>query len=516
MRISTKITSGYTILILLIVAVFSYQVALLYQMQAITRDLGGLNFRSALLSLQLLRDLDQVEEFTQKLFATGGDPGYASQLEEMRQGFSNSLEELEGLQLSAEEHAEVDELARLWDQSWRAWTDAEAALKSGNRREAEGALDRQIAALTGMRLQTQAVTRASRATIARQVQISEVAAQRSQTISLLTALLALLVSVAVSIWIVRSISGPLHRLTEGTRAVSQGEFTYRLEAGGSDELSELARDFNLMTRRLIELDQMKKDFVSHASHELKTPLASMQETIRLLLDEIPGPLNAQQRQLLELNLQSGGRLSRLIANLLDLSRMEAGVMEYTMERQDISALIRSALVEFELPMTERHLHLEVKLPDTAVWVQCDGGRLIQVLDNLLGNALKFSPAGSTIRLTLQHEAGLPPRLPGSYALRLTGSPHAAGFVMICVADQGPGVPAEEKARIFEKFHQVRRDGKRPGQGTGLGLAISRTIVEAHNGALWVEDNPEGGSVFSLLLPAEAAVSEAAPRASAPI
>ncbi|MBI2819902.1 MAG: HAMP domain-containing histidine kinase [Acidobacteria bacterium] len=516
MRISNKIASGYVILILLVVAVFSYQLSLIHQMQTVTRDLGGLNFRSALLSLELLRDLEQVKEFTLKLFATGGDPGYADQLAEMRRGFTLSLEDLNALELSPAENAEVDQLALLWEQSSRRWGDAVAALQNGDSRRAETELGEQIAILDNMQVQCQVLIRASRLAIANQVAVSEAAAQRSQTIALLTALLALLLSIGVSIWIVRSISSPLRRLTEGTHAVAQGEFTYKLDVEGSDELSDLARDFNLMTRKLIELDQMKKDFVSHASHELKTPLASMQETIRLLLDEIPGPLNPQQRQLLELNLQSGGRLSRLIANLLDLSRMEAGVMEYTMERQDITALIRSAIAEFRLPMAERNLRFKVELPETAFGVQCDGNRLIQVLDNLLGNALKFSPAGTTVRLSLRHEMKLPPRMPGSYALRLSGSPHEAGFAMICIADQGPGVPVEEKSRIFEKFHQVRRGGKRPGQGTGLGLAISRTIAEAHNGALWVEDNPAGGSIFCLLLPAETAVSEHAPRASAPI
>ena len=132
-------------------------------------------------------------------------------------------------------------------------------------------------------------------------------------------------------------------------------------------------------------------------------------------------------------------------------------------------------------------------------------RVIQVVNNLLGNALKFSPSGSTLRLSLSHQKTLPPGVPGGWAVRVSSAPHPAGFAVLSLADRGPGVPAEEKTKIFEKFHQVRRDGKRPGQGTGLGLAISRTIVEAHAGALWVQDNPEGGSIFCLLLPAEAAV-----------
>jgi two-component system sensor histidine kinase GlrK len=515
MRIANKIAVGFTVLILLIVAVFSYQVALIHQMQSITQNLGGENLQAAELSLQMFRDGEQVKEFTSKLDALRGDPDYAVQLEAIRESFSQSISKLQALELSPEEEKETERLAQLWDESQRAW-ERQRSIVGSRTREGDLALAEQLAILNDLLEQNQAVTRAARLAIAAQVENSERAALQVQQISFLTALLALLVSIVVSIWIVRSISGPLRRLTEGTRAVAQGEFTYRLDTKGSDELSQLARDFNLMTRRLTELDQMKRDFVSHASHELKTPLASMHETIRLLLDEIPGPLNPQQRRLLELNLQSGGRLSGLIANLLDLSRMEAGVMEYTMERQDLAALIRAALAEFELPLHERNLRLDVDVPESPLWVQCDGDRIIQVLHNLLGNALKFSPAGSTLRLWLRNTLALPTGVPGAWAVRLSGTAHAAGFAVLSLADQGPGVPAEEKPKIFEKFHQVKRDGKRPGQGTGLGLAISRTIVEAHAGALWVQDNPEGGSIFCLLLPAESVVLDNAPRASAPI
>jgi two-component system, NtrC family, sensor histidine kinase GlrK len=515
MRISNKIAAGYAILIALIIGVFSYQVSVIHKMQSITQDLGGLNFRSALLSLEILRDLEQIEEFTQKLFATGGDPGYASQLEQMRQGFSDSLAELKGLQTSPEETAEADKLASLWETSVIGWENVKAALQANHLREAQTELDQQLALLSEMQVESQGLIRSSRSAISTQVQISEQAAQRAFTISVYTGLLALLLSIAVSIWVVRSISGPLHRLTEGTRAVSQGEFSYRLDANGADELSDLARDFNLMTQRLTELDQMKKDFVSHASHELKTPLASMQETIRLLLDGLPGPLTQQQRQLLELNLKSGERLSRLIANLLDLSRMEAGVMEYDMERQDLAGLIRSCLPEYEFSITERQLELQQDLPADAFWVHCDAIRIRQVLDNLMGNAQKFSPAGSAIQIALRREFSLPRAIPAGSALRVTAEPNPAGFALISVADQGPGVPAEEKARIFEKFHQVRRNGRHSGPGTGLGLAISRTIAEAHHGAIWVEDNPGGGSVFCLLLPAETTAARMT-RASAPI
>jgi two-component system sensor histidine kinase GlrK len=153
-------------------------------------------------------------------------------------------------------------------------------------------------------------------------------------------LAAVAVGGLVSFFIYRSISKPLAHLTEGTHAIAEGKFFYRLDTSRSDEFSQLARDFNAMTRRLDELDRLKKDFVAHVSHELKSPLASMRETIEIMLDEIPGTLNEKQRRLLDLNRQSGARLTALIGNLLDLSRTEAGVMEYDLKSHDIVALTR--------------------------------------------------------------------------------------------------------------------------------------------------------------------------------
>jgi two-component system sensor histidine kinase GlrK len=515
MKISTRIASGYAVLILLLLGVFSYQILLIHRMHSINQDLGGLNFSAATLSLELIRDLDQVEEFTQKLYATGGDPGYAEQVEEMRKGFSQSLERIQGLSLEPEEKEQVEELAQLWRQARAAAAEGALALGGANPAATQEALDRELSLLEDVRMQTQGVFRATRLAIPEQVADSERAARRAQNIFFASVLVALLLSAVVCIWTVRSISRPLRRLTAGTHAIAEGHFDYRIGVSGKDELAALARDFNWMTRRLNELDQMKKDFVSHVSHELKTPLASMQETIRLLLDEIPGSLSTQQRRLLELNLQSSARLSTLIANLLDLSRMEAGVMDYVMEKNDLVALVRNALAEIEVPLGERNLRLEADLPDTPFWLDCDGDRVLQVLHNLLGNALKFSPPGSSVRVTLRQEQEIPSGLPGMWRTRLASSPNAHGYAFLAIADQGPGIPADAKPKIFEKFHQVKR-GKQPGQGTGLGLAIARTIVEAHGGLIWVEDNPGGGSLFCILLRAGELVPQETLRASAPI
>lgn len=524
MKIATKIAAGYGILIGLVLAVLAYQLSSIHQTQSINRNLSAINFQAAIVSLQLLRDLEQVEEFTRKFFATGGDPGYAAQMKEMRDAFSQGLQKVRSLRLSAKEEEEIDGLSRLWSQFLRASSRQDRVFHSRQPQQIEAALADQLALLSRLRIHTQAVIRATRLAIESQVEESARAARRAVRISSIAAMAFLVVSLLVSFWVIRSISKPLAHLTEGTRAVAGAKFFYQLDASGEDELAQLARDFNTMTRRLGELDQMKKDFVSHVSHELKSPLASLRETIRLLLDEIPGPLADPQRRLLELSLQSCTRLASMIGNLLDLSRMEAGAAEYEIKKDDLAGLIRTALAEFGVQMQEKGLRLEAQLPEQPVTVECDGDRILQVIGNLLENALKFSPPGSAIRVCLRCVADLPANVPEAWRHKGSGFAHGEGFALASVSDSGPGIPADEKEKIFEKFRRLRQTQNKTGegvkkiagQGVGLGLAIGRTIVEAHRGAIWVEDNPAGGSVFYVLLRMGALTEQTASPVSPPI
>jgi len=232
----------------------------------------------------------------------------------------------------------------------------------------------------------------------------------------------------------------------------------------------------------------------------------MRQIMHLLLQEIPGSLNEQQKELLQLSYDSSERLAAMVGNLLDLSRMEAGSMEYEMAPHDLVSLVGGVIREFDVQARNKNirLHLESGLP--AAFAECDRDRIVQVIGNLFENALKFSPNGSEIvtKITprpLGEVAG--PRSASPIGQSINRSPgeglNRDRAIRVWVTDSGPGVPDEHKHKIFLKFHQVRRGKKVAGQGVGLGLAICRTIVEAHGGEIWVEDNPNGGSVFSFEL-----------------
>lgn len=318
---------------------------------------------------------------------------------------------------------------------------------------------------------------------------AEAAAQRAERIASGIAIVAFLASALLSVALLRVILGPLRRLASGTRELANGRFGHRLPESGTKEFAEVARDFNSMAQRLEELDRLKKDFVSTVSHDLKTPLSSMQETVEVLLEELPGPITQRQRKLLELNRESARRLAQMLAKLLDLSRLEAEA-EPRREVVDLAAIVRDGVERLDTARPGRGPALELVAPATPLWVRANESGIAQLIENLLENAIKFSPPGGRIRVAV---ADLP----------------ANGTVLISVADEGPGVPDAEKERVFERFHQTSTGRAVGNRGVGLGLSICRHIVDAHGGVIWVADHEPRGAVFCVLLPGPAVTMDSA-------
>ena len=496
MKIATKIIAGYAILMVMLSGLMAYQVASVHRMQAAVSRLADVNFQTADTALQMRGELDLVRFFAQKSFVSQ-DPDYLERLKECSSLFEMDLHKIESPRLPQGEQAEVRRLAGFWSN----FSDEIALQRRTIGTDSSGEMPAALTdRLTQIKDETNSVYEAARAGIDAEVKASRQSGKTAETFSWIVASVSLVLAALVSMLIVQSISAPLKQLTQGTRALAEGKFFYRLDTSRRDEFGQLAKDFNTMTRRLDELDRMKKDFVSHVSHELKAPLASMQEVNQLLLEQMPGALNDKQQRLLELNLACTRRLSAMIGNLLDVSRMEAGVMEYELKSTDLASLVRNVVAEFAPQANEQSLAFSIEAPEHPVMVECDGDRIMQVIRNLMSNAVKFSPQCKEIRVRVTSEALDSADAPASRPSSFLAQNQGKLLALVSVADSGPGVPDEHKEKIFEKFHQVKQGTKVPGQGVGLGLAISKTIAGAHRGAVWVEDNPGGGSVFYLALP----------------
>jgi two-component system sensor histidine kinase GlrK len=503
MKVVTKLRAAFALYITLLGILLTYHVITIRRAVATGHALTELSARVRATSNEQVTRVAQLGENAAKYTVTR-DRGYLDKFDQLANDYAGELKRLQALPLSDRERSEMNTLATEWSSLGYSTQRLANFGRLSSLAAAQDSLASLQNALDGLQLQTQRVGQASQGVMEARLEQSGSAATLAESISWIAAIGILFLSVLISALLARSISEPLQRLTEGTRKVARGQFDYRLDSTRDDEFAEVARAFNTMTQRLGALDRMKHDFVTGVSHDLKTPLTSMQETISVLLDGVAGPLTEKQRTLLTLNQQSATRLSGMLAKLLNLSRLEAG-LEPDLQVTDVAQLLRRAVGQAESARDERGLKIDLVLPDYRLLVECDYDRILQVLENLIENAIKFSPSGGEVRLEMRSLTARPDQIaPARWNMMRTtvrAARTAAGVMWIAVADQGPGVPDEEKERIFDRFYQTRSGRAVRDRGVGLGLAICREIVTAHGGAIWVANNPVGtGSVMNVLLP----------------
>ncbi|MGB7952247.1 MAG: ABC transporter substrate binding protein, partial [Candidatus Binatia bacterium] len=246
------------------------------------------------------------------------------------------------------------------------------------------------------------------------------------------------------------------------------------------KVEERTHKFALVNQRLKELDRMKSDFVSKVSHELRTPLTAIKGAVDLVLREVAGPLTEKQIHYLTRVRSNTQHLASLINDLLDLSKIASGTMELKPGRVPLSGLVHEAVEVLRPVATEKGIALEATIRETSILVWADRDKINQVLMNLIGNAIKFTPAHGTVTVSASRNGG--------------------GNVLVSVSDTGPGVPLDEKEKIFAQFYQIAQVNGENYKGTGLGLAISKALVELHGGNIWVESEEGRGSTFSFTLP----------------
>ena len=297
----------------------------------------------------------------------------------------------------------------------------------------------------------------------------------------LAAVGAILLAAVLGLVMGSRLAYPLQRLSESAAQMGAGNLAARSGIRSRDEIGELAREFNLMAERLqasfaelgAERDALRR-FIADASHELRTPITALKNFNQLLLGPASGDPPAQEEFLQESQVQID-RLEWITQNLLNLSRMDAGLVQLDYEECDAGELIQSAVAPFKALAAGRGIDLRAVLPEQPVSLTCDRGRMVLVLSNLLDNALKYSPAGSQVAI---------------YTSR------AAGKVRFWVEDGGPGLIEADLPHIFERFYRGRNA---VGAGSGLGLSIVSSFVQAHAGQVWAENCAEGGARFTVEL-----------------
>lgn len=320
---------------------------------------------------------------------------------------------------------------------------------------------------------------------------------KSAKISLVIILFAVLFGAICAYFFTRSVCAPIKILKDATDRIAQGDLDYRIEVTSNDEIGTLGTAFNQMCDKLEEMDQLKTEFVSNVSHNLKTPLTAIREANDLLLEKIAGPISDSQMKLLNITKEETLRLTMMINDLLDISRIEAGLMRYNFQYSNIQDIIRKSADAIRFLAESKNISIHHAHGGFLPKILLDSDKIAQVMDNLLSNAIKFTPSGGdiTIRATEVASGNV-----SHFFAEQNRLNNVHSFVRVSLSDTGIGIPAECHKKIFDKFQQVNNKGKGGMKGTGLGLSIVKHIVLDHGGDIWVESNAGKGSTFHFTLP----------------
>jgi histidine kinase len=287
---------------------------------------------------------------------------------------------------------------------------------------------------------------------------------------------ASIVGLAVSYVFSRSILAPVQVMKNASQRIAEGHYDERVEMRGDDELHQLAGSFNKMAEQLEQVETMRRRLIGDVAHELRTPLTAIKGSAEGLMD---GVLPASAETYSQIHAEAE-RLSRLVEDLQELSRVESRAVQLNIHPADSTSLIQTVTKRLRHQFDEKRVTLTLSLPHDPILVLADEDRIIQVLTNLIGNALQYTLSNGTVTVSIE------------------GDKNEA---RISVRDTGYGIPAEHLKHIFDRFYRVDKSRSRAHGGSGIGLTIAKHLVEAHGGKIWAESDGENkGSVFVFTLP----------------
>ncbi len=482
MRLSlfSRLTLGYLTIFVLVTAVSAYAIYQLRHFGALTKSIMSVDKRVLDLQKVLADKLDTQSRFEQNFVIAKKEADF-EQFLRLKEDFDGQLSRALALADAAVQDL-LSQIQRVY-QSYQDLVAEEVQLirakkvysQTEYKQAKEKFIDTIQASLARIRSDQE------EATSAKLKQLAQTVDQALQ-VSIMITSACLIAIVLLSLLITRSITRPVALLKSKTRDIAEGRFDAGLRISSPPELAELSAAFNRMCERLGEIERMKADFFSSMSHELRTPLTSIKEGTRLLLGGVGGETTDKQRKLLTILAEESNRLIGVVNSLLDLSKMEAGMLNYAFETVNLDPLIRRAVTEIAPLVEAKQIILETAIDTPLPPARLDPERMLQVLRNLLGNAVKFTPNEGQVRV---------------------GAKFIEGKLEVVVHDSGPGIPAESLTAIFEKFHQGNHKGAHPRPGTGLGLAIAKNIITSHGGEIWAESQLGQGSKFFFALPCSA-------------
>jgi len=290
------------------------------------------------------------------------------------------------------------------------------------------------------------------------------------------ALAAGVVALVLSLYLSQRVVRPVRAMMNASMRIAGGDYNERVQERGSDELGQLAHSFNQMAAQLQHTENVRRQLIGDVAHELRTPLTSIEGSMEGLID---GVLPASPETYSQIH-QEAERLNRLVSDLGELSRVEAGAYEMDLQPVELSSLVKTVVKRLGAQFKGKNIKLSLDIPSNLPCVQADADRVIQVLTNLLSNALRYTPSAGQVTL---------------------GVSRADRFLRVSVKDTGVGIPSEHLPHVFTRFYRVDKSRSRQAGGSGIGLTIAKHLVEAQGGDIWAESQgKDQGCTFTFTLP----------------
>jgi len=476
-----RITLGYATVLILVVFFGLYVTMQLNRLNRITKAVATVDSATISIIERLLDDFFTQVSFERKYFISN-DQDFYEKFWETEKYVSEHFSELAALIDTTKETNLYAKTKELYDQYLALFSEEVTSEKEGKSHHQNKYYQERDKIVDKINNNLRGTIKIARSDRDRKILASSRITARVLEIATTTAILIIITGTLISLFTTRSINRPLLLLQEKTKEIAEGKFERVPDIDSPPEIKELADHFNIMCERLKELDQMKLDFISHVSHKLRTPLTAIREASSMLLEEGYVTDSEKRDELLMITKSECETLIDSVNSILDLSRMEAKMMEYHFRKCDLFPEIQETVLRLAPIAIGKKIGFELKPFPELPQVRIDQGRIRQLVENLLGNALKFTPQG------------------GEITVRASLDDHSKGWVQVSVSDTGSGISREHAERIFEKFQRIE-NCKETIRGTGLGLSIAKHIVAAHGGKIWVQSEPGKGSTFFFRLPA---------------
>jgi len=480
LTILKRLIFGHVAIMLLIVFLGGYVTLQLKKIDRFVREISAVDSTIIDLSERLTDKLFSQVGFEKK-YLISQDPDFYDKFWEIMKQLIQDMERLESVMVTDSENVVFSEVQQYYDNYISLFTEEVDAEKNNPNYSRQTYQERKEKLVDEINDRLRRIIKTAGLSRETKIRESSRMSYHALEITYITVGLAIIISLLISFYNTRSINQPILLLQKQTKEITKGRFEKIRNVSSPLEIKELADDFNLMCERLEELDEMKKDFISHVSHNLRTPLTAMKEATGMLIEGTYADNPEKQQELLAITQEECERLIDSVTRILDLSRMEAKMMDYHREKSDLLPVIQKCLLKLAPIALRKKIDLELKPPPELPKAKMDSERIAQLMENLIGNALKFSSAG------------------GKVALRVTVQNGEQKWLTVAVADTGCGIPIENLERIFDKFERIDR-GKETERGTGLGLSISKHIIADHGGRIWAESELGKGSTFFFTLP----------------